>query len=392
MRILTIVDLPWDTRLGAARIFMELSRAWAAAGHDVSHYCLGDAFPAATSSPPGSAWRRLRFPAKAAAFVRNDATRFDVIDCIVGALPVAKERLNFAGLLVARSIGSHWLYRDFEKMARARWTDQPRGKLSGRIFYTIFQRQLFRNSEKALQYCDLVNLPNENELECLESKKPAIVQPYGLTEQGRQKLIEAAASPETRLAQRTVSTIGMWSIRKGAKDWGEIIRRVHAIIPDAQFKFLGTLTDPERVLRDLNIPACDWIEIVPEFQPDELPKLLADSTAGALPTYAEGFGLALLEQLAAGIPTVSYNAPGPRSILQSSLADLLVPVGNVEQFSAALIQILSADLAGYRKLIERCAKVASRFLWSTVAKETACLYEMHLARVRGGSSEFSAHG
>jgi len=35
MRILTIVDLPWDARLGAVRIFMELSRAWAAAGHDV---------------------------------------------------------------------------------------------------------------------------------------------------------------------------------------------------------------------------------------------------------------------------------------------------------------------------------------------------------------------
>jgi len=131
---------------------------------------------------------------------------------------------------------------------------------------------------------------------------------------------------------------------------------------------------------------------VPEFQPDELPKLLADSTAGVLLTYAEGFGLALLEQLAAGIPTVSYDAPGPRSILQSSLPDLLVPVGNVEQCSAALIQILCTDLASYRKLIERCSKVASRFLWSTVAKETARLYEMHLARVRGGNSESSAHG
>jgi glycosyltransferase involved in cell wall biosynthesis len=392
MRILTIVDLPWDTRLGAARIFLELSRAWEAAGHEVSHYCLGDAFPAATSSPAASAWRRLRFPAKAAAFVRNAATRFDVIDCIVGALPVPKGRLNFAGLLVARSIGSHRLYRDFEKMARERWPDQPRGKLSGRIFYTIFQRQLFRNSEEAMRYCDLVNLPNENELECLKSKKPTIVQPYGLTEPWRQKLVEAAASPETRSAQHRISFIGMWSTRKGAKDWGEIIRRVRAIVPKAQFKFLGTLTDNERVLRDLNIPACDWIEIVPEFQPDELPKLLEDSTVGALPSYAEGFGLALLEQLAAGIPTVSYNAPGPRSILQRSLPDLLVPVGNVKQFSAALIQILSADLASYRKLIERCTKEASQFLWSTIAKETAHLYERHLARLRGGNSEFSAHG
>jgi glycosyltransferase involved in cell wall biosynthesis len=392
MRILTIVDLPWDARLGAARIFIELSRAWEATGHEVSHYCLGDAFPGATSSPAISAWRRLRFPGRAAAFVRNNAAEFDVIDCIVGALPFAKERLNFAGLLVARSIGSHRLYRTFEKMARARWPDQPRGKLSGRIFYPIFQQQLFRSSEKTLQYCDLVNLPNEYELKCLESKKPAIVQPYGLTEQGRRKLVETAASPERRLVGQKVSFIGMWSTRKGAKDWGEIIRRVRAMVPGARFKFLGTLTDNKRVLRDLNFPACDWIEIVPEYQPDELPKLLSDATVGAFPSYAEGFGLGLLEQLAAGIPTVSYDAPGPRSILQGSLPDLLVPVGNVEQFSTALIQILSSDLASYRKLIERCGEVASRFFWSTIAKETARLYETHLARVRAGISELSVHG
>jgi glycosyltransferase involved in cell wall biosynthesis len=225
----------------------------------------------------------------------------------------------------------------------------------------------------------------------LESKKSAIVQPYGLTEQWRQKLVEAAALPETRLARQKVSFIGMWGARKGAKDWGESIRRVRAIVPEAHFKFLGTLTDNERVLRDLNIPACDWMEIVPEFHPDELPKLLSDSTVGALPSYAEGFGLALLEQLAAGIPTVSYDSPGPRSILQGS-PDLLVPVGNVEQFSTALIQILSSDLASYRKLIDRSREVASRFVWSTIAKETARLYETHLARVRAGISELSVHG
>src|SRR5438067_1446442 len=345
MRILTIVDLPSDPRLGTARIFMELSRAWETAGHKVSHYCLGDAFPAPTSSPPFSAWRRLRFPGRGAAFVRKNAARFDVIDCLVGALPVTKHRLNFTGLLVARSIGSHRLYRNFEEMARERWPDQPRGKLSGRIFYTFFQQQLFRNSEKALQYCDLVNLPNEYELKCLSSKKPAIIQPYGLTQEWRRKLVEAAASPETRLAGQKVSFIGMWSTRKGAKDWGEIIRRVRAIVPGARFKFLGTLTDNERVLRDLNFPACDWIEIVPEYQPEELPKLLSDSTVGAFPSYAEGFGLGLLEQLAAGIPTVSYGAPGPRSILQSSLPELLVPIGNVEQFFTGLVQILASDLA-----------------------------------------------
>src|SRR5205814_10094407 len=120
--------------------------------------------------------------------------------------------------------------------------------------------------------------------------------------------------------------------------------------------------------------------------PDELPNLLSNSTVGAFPSYAEGFGLGLLEQLAAGIPTVSYDAPGPRFILQDGLSDLLVPIGNVAQLSAALIHILSADLASYRKLIERCMEVADRLFWSTIAKRMVPLYERHVPRVRGGIS------
>ena len=389
MRILTIVDLPWDARLGAVRILMELARAWEAAGHEVAHYCLGDAFPDKTSSPPRSAWRRLRFPLKAAAFVRKNAARFDVIDAILGSLAVPKARLNFNGVLVARSIGSHRLYRDFETLARQRWSDYfaspaRTGKKSGKIFYTYFQRRLFRNAEKALQYCDLVNVPNETELESFGKTKPAIIQPYGLSQQWL--LNEEAVSPEKRLAQQKISFIGMWSLRKGARDWAEIIRHVRAAVPTARFKFLGTMTDKERVFRDLNVSSCDWIEIVPEYQPGELRDLLADATLGAFPSYAEGFGLGLLEQLASGIPTVAYDAPGPRSILRGTLPEFLVPVGNVESLSARLIEILSADLASYRQLVERCQQTASGFSWPVIARETIAQYETYFARVRRGRS------
>jgi glycosyltransferase involved in cell wall biosynthesis len=387
MRILTIVDLPWDARLGAVRILMEMTRPWQAAGHEVAHYCSGDAFPDKTSSAPRSAWRRLRFPQKAAAFVRKNAARFDVIDAIVGTLAVPKTRLNFNGLLVARSIGSHRLYRDFETMARERWPDNSArpartGTISGRIFYTFLQRQLFRNAEKALQYCDLINVPNEIELESLGRTKPVMIQPYGLSQ--KWLLNEATASSDPRLAQQKISVIGMWSLRKGARDWGEIIRRVRAGVPNARFKFLGTMTDNERVMLDLEVSPCDWIEIVPEYQPDELPNLLANTTVGAFPSYAEGFGLGLLEQLAAGIPTVAYDAPGPRSILRSTLPELLVPVGDVEKLSKTLIGILSLDRARYRHLVGQCQQTASGFSWPVIARETVAQYETHLVRVRRG--------
>ena len=125
-----------------------------------------------------------------------------------------------------------------------------------------------------------------------------------------------AAPPRSRLAKRKISFVGTWSPRKGAKDWGEIIRRVRALVPDARFAFFGTLTEDRNVLRDLALPQHDFVDLVAEYQPNELPKLLSDSTVGAFPSYAEGFGFAVLEQLASGIPTVAYDAPGPRSLLR----------------------------------------------------------------------------
>ena len=68
LRILAIVNLPWDSRLGAARVWIELTKEWTRAGHTVEKYCLTDAFPDPPASRAGSALRQILFPHKAAAF------------------------------------------------------------------------------------------------------------------------------------------------------------------------------------------------------------------------------------------------------------------------------------------------------------------------------------
>src|ERR1700704_4071477 len=147
LRILLIVDLPWDARLGASRVFMELAKAWQAQGHTVSKYCLSDVYPAGMVSGFLSTWRQLFFPRRAAKFVRQNRDQFDVIDALVGTMPFPKRRLQFSGLLVGRSVGFYRLYQDFEKTARSRWPDQPRGKFLGRLFYTLVGKRMFQDSE-----------------------------------------------------------------------------------------------------------------------------------------------------------------------------------------------------------------------------------------------------
>ena len=62
LRILAIVNLPWDSRLGAARVWIELAKEWTRAGHTVEKFCLTDAYPQPTSSRVHSALRQALFP------------------------------------------------------------------------------------------------------------------------------------------------------------------------------------------------------------------------------------------------------------------------------------------------------------------------------------------
>jgi glycosyltransferase involved in cell wall biosynthesis len=175
----------------------------------------------------------------------------------------------------------------------------------------------------------------------------------------------------------------MWSPRKGAKDWREIIQRVRSSLPDVSFLFLGTMTANENVMADLDPAMADWVEIIPQFEPDQLPQLLSDCGVGAFPSYVEGFGLAVVEQLAAGIPTVAYAAPGPRDILRDSLPELLVPTGNVARFSETIIEIFTKGLVAYQALADRSAETAARFSWPEIAQATVDEYR---ARLEGAAS------
>jgi glycosyltransferase involved in cell wall biosynthesis len=384
LRILLIVNLHWDARLGAIRVFMELEQAWRASGHTVERFTLDEAFPRGRAAPAIFALRQLFFGHKAAGFVRKNADRFDVVDALIGSLHGAKDKLGFSGLVVARSVGLYRLYEGFEREAQARWP-QVQGKPFGRSFYTVVGRWFRRACDAAVARADLTNVPNEEEADCLRQEigrdLPITVQPYGLTTEQRQALHRSASPPEKRLAHKKISFLGMWAPRKGSRDWPRIVRLVWEKIPDAHFSFLGTMVDRQTILSDLGVQSPERIEVVIEYSQTDLPTLLADCAVGAFPSYVEGFGIAVLEQLAARIPTVAFDVAGPRDILGTELSGLLVPVGDAEKFAAALVKILQSGVMEYQQLAKRSGDRADCFLWSEIADATAAIYRDRLDQI-----------
>jgi glycosyltransferase involved in cell wall biosynthesis len=382
LRILGIVNLPWDPRLGAARVWCELSEQWTKAGHKIDKFCLSDAFPKPTRSRVLSAWRQAMFPYRAARYVRRNAERFDVIDCLIGTLPFSKKSLRFQGLLVGRSIGLYLAYDEFIRFSRRQWPDQPRGKFLGRLFYTFTSWLLRRSAGRSLAHCDCFNVPNEDEKRLLEKRSAAqtIVLPYGLNETERAALAAGAQPAPDRLARKEICFVGMWSVRKGSRDWPEIVRAILNSVPDARFAFLGTMTDEQTVLRDLHLSSTESIRCLTSYDPKELPQLIGGCAVGLFPSYIEGFGLSVLEQLAAGVPTICYDVPGPRHIFDAGGAEFLVPAGNVKVMTDRALEILRMNETDYNTLSARCRQIAQPFRWEQIASDTIREYTAALTR------------
>jgi glycosyltransferase involved in cell wall biosynthesis len=378
LRILVIVNLPWDRRLGAARVWIELADAWMSDGHHVEKFCLTDAFPKPASSNVRSIFRQLFFPSRAAAYVRANADRFDVIDCLIGTMPFQKSALNFRGLLVARSVGLFRLYAEFLRKSRERWPDQPKGRFLGRIFHRLTSHHFRKNAETSIRVCDLICVPNDDEREALARdpsiRAPAFVQPYGLNDDFFEAFVRAAAPAAERLAAKKICFIGMWSLRKGSRDWPQIMETIWCGHPDAQFVFLGTMSSAETVRAELGLKSEPRITCLPTYAANDLPSLLADAALALFPTYVEGFGLAVLEQLAAGLPTISYDVPGPREILEPLRERLLTPAGEPAAMAARAAEILAFPLTEYETLSAACVEIARPYRWRKFAAATITHY------------------
>jgi len=115
----------------------------------------------------------------------------------------------------------------------------------------------------------------------------------------------------------------------------------------------------------------------------ELPSWYAAADVFAFPSTKEGWGLAVLEAMSAGLPVVASDLPVFREYLAPGLDALLVPVDS----PAALAQALTSVL-GDQQLAERLRAagrtVAAKFTWEAAAARHKTIYTaMGLAAAAG---------
>ncbi len=106
---------------------------------------------------------------------------------------------------------------------------------------------------------------------------------------------------------------------------------------------------------------------------DDMPAWYAAADVLAFPSINEGFGLAVVEAMSAGVPVVTSDLPVFREYLVPEHDALLVPVGDVTGLAAALQTALLDDVVRTR-LVAGGAAVARRFTWQASAQRHRDVY------------------
>lgn len=96
-------------------------------------------------------------------------------------------------------------------------------------------------------------------------------------------------------------------------------------------------------VRKLAAPAGDRIVIKTWIDSHERDRLLAASDVFALPSRAEGVPMALLEAMAAGLPSVTTPVGGIPDVFRDGVDGLLVKPGDIGQIRVALTQLITDE-------------------------------------------------
>lgn len=393
LRVLMIIHTQWSRNLGGPRVQLELGEELCKLGCEVSKFSYEDAFPEPmprSSGKLGGLVTTLRgnrsFAKRAIARVQGNAERYDVIDAHQTDLPVPKAALGFSGLLVARSVGLIPEYAKFERWAERRWPqDNTLRQRVHRLMTMPGTRRRLHDVLPSFRHADLINVSNRDDLVTVRDGmgfgEKVVWFPFGLSDERRAAFDAAAWAPALRQSAKTIAFIGTWNTRKGCRDWPEIFARVRACEPDAKLLLLGTGIGEDQVRRGFPADAQSAISVIPSYDSEDLPRLLAGATVGAFPGYLEGFGFSVLEKIAAGLPTVAYDAPGPRDILGRMPQPAMLPPGDTAGFAATLASMLKLPAAAYITHAEQCREAAATFSWAEIAKATLSTYRQRLAHI-----------
>lgn len=174
----------------------------------------------------------------------------------------------------------------------------------------------------------------------------------------------------------TIVTICRLVPYKRVEDLIKAIKILKSDIPNIRLKIIGKGPQEEylkTLSKDLGI--IDKIDFLGKISDNkELIKILKKSHVFALPSIVEGFGIVIIEALAAGIPYVSADIPPIKEITNGGIGGFLYKPKNYKDL-ALKIKSLLTDESTRIEIMKNVNPYVEKFEWSNLTLELEKYYK-----------------
>jgi glycosyltransferase involved in cell wall biosynthesis len=199
--------------------------------------------------------------------------------------------------------------------------------------------------------------------------KPVTVVPYGVD------LERFSPRPREARGEIVVGAVARLSPEKGL---GFLLRAVGRLVDEGKALRVVLAGDgPERRRLERlagRLGLGERVEFLGEAPHEEIPRILQGFDIFAMPSLAEGFGVAALEAAAMELPVVGSRVHGIPDVVADGESGLLVPPRDVAALAEAIGRLV--DDGGLRTRLGRGGRalVESRYRWQDNAAQMERLY------------------
>jgi sugar transferase (PEP-CTERM/EpsH1 system associated) len=158
-------------------------------------------------------------------------------------------------------------------------------------------------------------------------------------------------------------------LRAGHPELGERLRLI--IVGDGPLRPMLT-----QMIERLDLQDIVWLA----GDRDDVPRLLQLMDVFVLPSLAEGLSNTVLEAMASGLPVIATAVGGNLELVEEGFNGSLVPVGDHQALSGALVALLQNDVERARQGTNARLRVCQQFDWDRTVDAYLRVYDGLLGR------------
>lgn len=372
MRILMIAGGNGKAEGGVAGIVHNLTRELTNLGHSVTPKFMTDLLPNARWP---ARFHTVEFAVEIVRHVRKVSCEFDVIHIHAPfgfAYGLARRwRGPSAGPPYVMTMHGLEERRNYAMGREAKKGRADYFRWKNRVWQRVYHMPTYRWSFETADQCVVTNRETKVYLECryLVPRERVWFISNGVGKEFFQEHSFARG-----IANR-ILFVGTWIDHKGIYYLVEAFKKVLVSIPEAQLTVAGTALSEDLVRRYFPPEAQNRLNVKCFVTRGEMPDLYAQHDVFVLPSLMEGMPLALLEAMASGMPVVTTESCGMVDVVEDSHTGLLVPPGDAESLSQAIVR-LCRDPDLRVRLGDAARTYMTRHTWSHTAGEHEQVYRL----------------